>query len=115
MKFAYNFQSALISYAVVEAVSSGMTTKHWPQRQRTQGEAAGLCIYFGRDLQSIHSEQVVKNGCKHSFVCPFHQDLALFHRNFQMRCCECFDHVNYIQLLLIGAIDLFPSVLQKDV
>ena len=50
MKFAHNFQSALISidiiHAVVEAVSSGMTTKHWPQRQRTQGEAAGLKLHL---------------------------------------------------------------------
>lgn len=91
-----------VDIIVVQAVSSGVTTKHWPQRQRTQGEAAGLQLRF---VDSEYS-QVVKKRLEEpgtgilqclasSFVCPLHQDLALLHPNFQMTCCECFDQVNY--------------------
>lgn len=89
-----------VEIIVVQAVSSGVTTKHWPQRQRTQGEAAGLQLGF---VDSEYSQVIKKVGrtailqcLASSFVCPLHQDLALLHPNFQMTCCECFDQINYL-------------------
>lgn len=36
------------SCRLVKAVASGLTTKHWPQRQRTQGEAAGREYFYNQ-------------------------------------------------------------------